>query len=60
MVIIYDRPETQHYRVNHTYTVNPVLCGHLKIYKTKILMNNDSLVKVESIAGAFYNTFDIH
>ena len=32
------------------YTVNPVLSGHSKIDKTKILMTNGSLMKVESIA----------
>ena len=31
-------------------TVKPVLSGHSKIDKTKILMTNDSLMKVESIA----------
>ena len=33
-----------------TSTVQPVLSGHSKIDKTKILMQNDSLMKVESIA----------
>ena len=32
------------------YTVKPVLSGHLKIGKTKVLMENGSLMKVESIA----------
>ena len=32
------------------HTVKPVLSGHSKIDKTKILMKNDSLMKVESIA----------
>ena len=45
-------------------TVKPVLSGHLKKDKTKILMTNGSLMKVESIAecslGAFCNTFDLH
>ena len=42
-------------------TVKPVLIGHSKIDKTKILMTNGSLMKVESIAeGAFCNTFDLH
>ena len=45
-------------------TVKPVLSGHSKIDKTKILKTNDSLMKVESIAecslGAFCNTFDLH
>ena len=47
-----------------TFTVNPVLCGHSKIDKSKILKTNGSLMKVESIAecslGAFFNTFDLH
>ena len=33
-----------------TYTVKPVLSDHSKIDKTKILMTNGSLMKVESIA----------
>ena len=46
-------------------TVKPVLSGHSKIDKTKILMTNGSLMKVESIAecfplGAFCNNFDLH
>ena len=32
------------------YTVNPVLSGHLKIDKTRVLMKNGSLMKVKSIA----------
>ena len=32
------------------YIVKPVLSGHSKIDKTKTLMTNDSLMKVESIA----------
>ena len=32
------------------YTVKPVYSGHSKIDKTKILMTNGSLVKVQSIA----------
>ena len=32
------------------YTVKPVISGHLEIHKTKILMENDSLMEVESIA----------
>ena len=32
------------------YTVKPVLNGHSKIDKTKILMTNGCLMKVESIA----------
>ena len=31
-------------------TVKPVLSGHSKVDKTKILMTNGSLMKVESIA----------
>ena len=33
-----------------SYTVKPVLSGHSKIDKTKILIKSDSLMKVESIA----------
>ena len=32
------------------YTVKPVLSGHLKIDKTKVIMENGSLMKVKSIA----------
>ena len=31
-------------------TVEPVLSGHLKIDKTKVVMENDSLMEVKSIA----------
>ena len=45
-------------------TTKPVLSGHSKIDKTKILKTNGSLIKVESISecslGAFCNTFDLH
>ena len=45
-------------------TVKPVLSGHSKIDKTKVLKTNGSLMKVKSIAecsfGAFCNTFDLH
>ena len=41
-----------------------VLSCHSNIDKTKVLMINRSLMKVESIAecscGAFCNTFDLH
>ena len=50
------------------YTVQSVLSGHLKIDKTKVLVENGSLMMVESIVellqnaplGAFCNTFDLH
>ena len=46
------------------YAVKPVLSGHSKIDKTKVLKRNGSLMMVESIAkcslGAFCNTFDLH
>ena len=46
------------------YTLNPVLSGHSKIDKAKVLKTNGSLMKVESIAecsfGAFCNTFDLY
>ena len=42
----------------------PVLSGHSKIDKTKVLKTNGSLMKIESIAecslGAFCNTLDLH
>ena len=45
-------------------TVKPVLNGHSKIDKTKVLKTNGSLMKVESITecslGAVCNTFDLH
>ena len=46
------------------YTVKPVLSGHSKIDKTKILMTNGSLMKVKVLQnapiGAFCITFDLH
>ena len=49
---------------NDPRTVKQVLSGHSKIDKTKGLMTNGSLMKIESIAecslGAFFNTFDLH
>ena len=46
------------------YTAKPVLSGHSKIGKTRVLKTNGSLMKVESIAEcskrAFCNTFDLH
>ena len=45
-------------------TVKPLLSGHSKIDKTKILMTNGSLMKVEVLQnapfGAFCNTLDLH
>ena len=45
-------------------TVKPVLSGHSKKDKTKVLKANGSLMKVGSIAEcskrAFCNTFDLH
>ena len=50
--------------LSNVVTVKPVLSGHSKIDKTKVLMTNGSLMKVVSIAecslGAFCNTFDLH
>ena len=44
--------------------LKPVLSNHLKIYKTKVLKTDGSLMQVESFAecslGAFCNTFDLH
>ena len=46
------------------YTVKPVLSGHSKIDKTKVLKLDGTLMQVESIAEcskrAFCNTFDLH
>ena len=46
------------------YTVKPVLSGNPKVDKTKILVTNGSLMKVESIAKcferAFCNTLCLH
>ena len=39
-----------HLNMLHVCTVKPVLRGHSKIDKIKILMTNGSLIKVESIA----------
>ena len=45
-------------------TVKPVLSGHSKTDKTKVLKTNGRLMTVESIAEcskrAFCNTFDLH
>ena len=45
-------------------TVKPVLSGHSKIDKTKVLKTDGSLMQVESIAecslGASCNTLDLH
>ena len=45
-------------------TIKPVLIGHSKIDKTKVLMTHGSLMKVQSIAewssGTYCNTFDLH
>ena len=45
--------------VHNIYKVKPVLSGHSKMDKTKVLKTNPSLMQVESIA-AFYNTFVLH
>ena len=46
------------------HTVKPVLSGHSKIDKTKIVMTNGSLMKKNVLQnapiGAFCNTFDLH
>ena len=38
------------FRLQNRNTVKPVLSGHLKIDKIKVLIENGSLMKVESIA----------
>ena len=56
------KEETTIYCYFHS-TVKPVLRGHSKVDKTKILTTNGSLMKVKSIAecfGAFCNTFDLN
>ena len=40
--------------------MQPVLSGHSKIDKTKVLITNGSLMKVESIAECSCYTFDLH
>ena len=46
------------------HITKPVLSGHSKTDKTKVLKTNGSLMKVKSIAecslGAFCNTFGLH
>ena len=46
------------------YTIKPVKNGHLKIDKTKVLMENVSLMQVKVLQNAphvaFCNTFDLH
>ena len=46
------------------YTVKPVLSGHSKIDKTKILMTSGSLCRSKVLQnapfGAFCNTSDLH
>ena len=46
------------------FTLKPVLSGHSKIDKIKVLKTNSSLMKIETIAefslGAFCTTFDMH
>ena len=46
------------------HTVKPVLSGHIKIDKTKVIKTDGSLMQIESIAEcsnrAFCNTFDLH
>ena len=50
--------------MDYTFTVKPVLSGHSKIDKTKVLNTNGSLMKVKRIAEcskrAFCNTFGLH
>ena len=47
--------------VSPKYTIKPVLNGHSKIDKTKILMTNGNIMKVESIAEcSFCTTFELH
>ena len=41
------------------YTVKPVVSGYSKIDKTKVLMENGSLMKAKSVAECC-NTSDLH
>ena len=43
----------------HIYTVKPVLSGHSKTCKTKVLKTDGSLMQVKSTAECC-NTFDLH
>ena len=49
--------------MREVHTVKPVLSGHSKIDKTKVLKTGGRLLQVESItecsSGAFCNTFDL-
>ena len=40
--------------------VEPVLSGHSKIDKTKVLKTNGSLMKVKSITECSLQAFDLH
>ena len=40
--------------------VEPVLSGHSKIDKTKVLKTNGSLMKVKSITECSLRAFDLH
>ena len=57
-------PRVKALKSRYTCTVKPVLSGHSKIDKERVLKTNGSLMKVESIAecslGAFCNTFDLN
>ena len=50
--------------MREVHTVKPVLSGHSKIDKTKVLKTGGSLLQVKSItecsSGAFCNSFDLH
>ena len=46
---------------NSNETVKPVLNGHSKIDKTKVLKTGGSFMQVELMQkGAFCNSFDLH
>ena len=51
-------------KILNTTLKNPVLNDHSEMDKTKVLMTNGGLMRVESIAecslGAFCNTFALH
>ena len=50
ITVLYKTLSCQKQPYQTVHTAKPVLSGHSKIDKTKILMTNGSLMKVESIA----------
>ena len=50
MTALRGRDTKQRHPQDSNYTVKPLLSSYSKIDKTKLLLTNDSLMKVESIA----------